>query len=200
MQATIELMDHTRFDDFKLNDIHSFERLYTTYFSGLHRYVNTIINDEMESEEIVQNVFIKLWERRETIDIQLSLKAYLYKSVYNESLNWLKHQKVKQAYETHSLYVMKQTSAPEAHEDLAGKTLQQKIREALLDLPEQCRTIFQLSRFEELKYREIASQLNLSEKTVENQMGKALRILRLKLGDYLPTFIILISQLQFMLS
>jgi RNA polymerase sigma-70 factor (ECF subfamily) len=115
-------------------------------------------------------------------------------------LNWLKHQKVKQAYESHSLYVMKQKSAPEAHEELASKTLQQKIREALLDLPEQCRTIFQLSRFEELKYREIAHQLNLSEKTVENQMGKALRILRLKLGDYLPTFILLISQLQFMLS
>lgn len=200
MQATIELTGHTGFDDFKLNDIHFFERLYTTYFSGLHRYANTLIDNELEAEEIVQNVFIKLWERRDAIDIQLSLKAYLYKSVYNESLNWLKHQKVKQAYETHSLYVMKQTSVPEAHEDLASKTLQQKIREALLDLPEQCRTIFQLSRFEELKYREIASQLNLSEKTVENQMGKALRILRLKLGDYLPTFIILISQLQFMLS
>lgn len=200
MQATIELTGHTGFDDFKLNDIHFFERLYTTYFSGLHRYANTLIDNELEAEEIVQNVFIKLWERRDAIDIQLSLKAYLYKSVYNESLNWLKHQKVKQAYETHSLYVMKQTSAPEAHEELASKTLQQKIREALLDLPEQCRTIFQLSRFEELKYREIASQLNLSEKTVENQMGKALRILRLKLGDYLPTFIILISQLQFMLS
>jgi RNA polymerase sigma-70 factor (ECF subfamily) len=196
MQAAIEFNDH----DFKLNDINSFEHVYTTYFTGLHRYVNSIINDEMESEEIVQNVFIKLWERKDTLDIQLSLKAYLYKSVYNESLNWLKHQKVKQAYESHSLYVMKQKSAPEAHEELASKTLQQKIREALLDLPEQCRTIFQLSRFEELKYREIAHQLNLSEKTVENQMGKALRILRLKLGDYLPTFIILITQLQFMLS
>lgn len=196
MQAAIEFNDH----DFKLSDINSFEHVYTTYFTGLHRYVNSIINDEMESEEIVQNVFIKLWERKDTLDIQLSLKAYLYKSVYNESLNWLKHQKVKQAYESHSLYVMKQKSAPEAHEELASKTLQQKIREALLDLPEQCRTIFQLSRFEELKYREIAQQLNLSEKTVENQMGKALRILRLKLGDYLPTFILLISQLQFMLS
>ncbi len=196
MQASIEFNDH----DFKLNDINSFEHVYTTYFTGLHRYVNSMINDEMESEEIVQNVFIKLWERKDTLDIQLSLKAYLYKSVYNESLNWLKHQKVKQAYESHSLYVMKQKSAPEAHEELASKTLQQKIREALLDLPEQCRTIFQLSRFEELKYREIAHQLNLSEKTVENQMGKALRILRLKLGDYLPTFILLISQLQFMLS
>ena len=74
--------------------------------------------------------------------------------------------------------------------------LEEKLTDALRELPEQCRTIFQLSRFEELKYREIAHQLGISEKTVENQMGKALKLLRIKLADFLPFIILMIALLK----
>lgn len=176
-----------------------FETLYTTYFRGLHVYVLSMIKDEMEAEEIVQQVFVKIWEKRKSISIQSSIKAYLYKAVYHESLNWIKHQKVKAAYASHRTYVMKNSPTPQANETLAQKTLEQKIREALLELPEQCRTIFQLSRFEELKYREIAAQLQISEKTVENQMGKALKLMRIKLSDYLTTLFFIFTYLQLLL-
>ena len=167
-----------------------FERAFKEHFKALHAYAYTIIRDEDNAEEIVQNVFFKLWEKKEQIEEITSLKAYLYRAVYNDSLNLLKHTKVRAAYET---YV--KSGAGEggtAIDTLSTKELQAKIDKALNELPEQCRTIFQMSRFEELKYREIAEQLNLSVKTVENQMGKALKVLREKLADCLPVLFIII--------
>jgi RNA polymerase sigma-70 factor (ECF subfamily) len=120
-----------------------------------------------------------------------SLTAYLYKSVYHESLNYLKHRKVRMAYTMHAARQKNEVENTSSRVQLAE--LQERIDAALKDLPEQCRTIFQMSRFEELKYQEIADRLGLSVKTVENQMGKALRILRLKLADYLPLIAILLA-------
>ena len=167
----------------------TFERAFKEHFKALHAYAFTIIRDGDNAEEIVQNVFFKLWEKKEQIDQIDSIKAYLYRATYNESLNFLKHTRVRAAYET---IVKTTTSEGSATDILSVKELQAKIDTALNDLPEQCRTIFQLSRFEELKYREIADQLNLSIKTVENQMGKALRVLREKLADHLPLLFVII--------
>ena len=171
-------------------DAQVFEQVFKTHFKSLHAYACTLLDSEAVAEEMVQQVFYKLWERKEQVVVHTSVKAYLYRSVHNESLNYLKHQKVKS---THQTYVMQQGQQQErnAAESLAGKELELKIKEALNELPEQCRTIFQLSRFEELKYREIAGQLDLSVKTVENQMGKALKLLRLKLADFLILLITL---------
>ena len=83
-----------------------------------------------------------------------------------------------------------------AEDKLAAEQLNDRLRNALRELPEQCRTIFQLSRFEDLKYREIAVQLGISEKTVENQMGKALKLLRMKLVDFLPFIISIITLIK----
>jgi RNA polymerase sigma-70 factor, ECF subfamily len=138
----------------------------------------------------VQSMFLKLWEKRERVTVQSSVKAYLYKCVHNDSLNYLKHLKVRASYQDHATYVMKdQPNEPVKTVEL--KELEARIREALNELPEQCRTIFQLSRFEELKYREIADKMGLSIKTVEKQMGKALNVLRLKLADFLSLILIL---------
>lgn len=168
----------------------AFERAFKEHFKALHAYAFTIIKDEENAEEIVQNVFFKLWEKKEQMEAITSLKAYLYKATYNDSLNFLKHTKVRAAYET---YVKSSNSeGSNAIDTLSTKELQAKIDKALNELPEQCRTIFQMSRFEELKYREIADQLGLSVKTVENQMGKALKVLREKLADCLPLLFILI--------
>ena len=174
-----------------------FEQVFKTHFKALHSYAYTILKDDVIAEEMVQNVFFKLWEKKEQLDVQTSLKAYLYKAVYHESLNYLKHQKVKSVHQAYAMHSTDHTSNLAEKKLLQGE-LENKLQMAMNDLPEQCRTIFQLSRFEELKYREIADTLGLSIKTVENQMGKALKILRSKLVEFLPTIIAFINVINWL--
>lgn len=163
----------------------AFEQVFKTYFKCLHSYAFTILKNDAEAEDIVQRLFVKLWERDEDLHrISGSLNAYLYRAVHNDCLNYLKHQKVKVSHQLHVAYSMKNESEQPAKKIFAAE-LEQKIQVALNQLPEQCRTIFQMSRFDELKYREIADKLGISVKTVENQMGKALKILRIKLAEFL---------------
>ena len=172
-------------------DESTFEQVFKSYYKNLHGYAFAIIKDEMEAEEVVQQVFYKLWERAEKFSFQGPLGAYLYRAVHNESLNYLKHQKVKAGYRMHVVRTAKDQS--DDMPDTRNKELEHKLAMALNELPEQCRTIFQLSRFEELKYREIAEKLDISVKTVENQMCKALKILRAKLAEFLTLLIILLT-------
>ena len=162
----------------------AFEQVFKTHFKRLHAYAFTILRDEVEAEEMVQQVFFKLWERNETLSLSGSVSAYLYRAVHNESLNYIKHQKVRSNHQLHVACSMKNEFEHPAKKVMAGE-LEKKIHTALNELPEQCRTIFQMSRFDELKYREIADKLGISVKTVENQMGKALKLLRQKLVDFL---------------
>lgn len=162
-----------------------FEQVFKSNFKSLHAYAFTIVKDEMMAEEMVQNVFYKIWERTEQLSINSSIKAYLYRAVYNESLNYLKHQKVRATYQTQTSWIMKDQT-DNASKKILHRELSEKLQQAMNTLPEQCRTIFQMSRFEELRYREIADRLSISVKTVENQMGKALKLLRIKLADFLP--------------
>ena len=167
----------------------AFEQLFKMHFRGLHAYAYTIVKDDAVAEDIVQNVFFKVWEKRELLEIESSHKAYLYKAVYHDSLNYLKHKKVKAA---HAMHVVRQSN--DKVENTSGKVLTTELKEriqvALNELPEQCRTVFQMSRFEGLKYQEIAHEMGLSVKTIENQMGKALKLLRLKLVEFLPLIIL----------
>jgi RNA polymerase sigma-70 factor (family 1) len=166
-----------------------FEFIFRQYYQGLCRYVGNWIQDPDESEEIVQNVFVKLWEKHQSIQIDTSIKSYLYKSVYHSALNTIKHKKVKEQY-----LHMKQNQDLNSHiqSRLTLKELELRIEKALTELPEQCRLIFSMSRFQELKYREIADILNISVKTVENQMGKALKLMRNNLSDFLTVGLVLI--------
>jgi RNA polymerase sigma-70 factor (ECF subfamily) len=168
----------------------AFKALFTGHYKGMYSYACIILKEEMEAEEIVQNVFVRLWEKRNSIQIETSLKAYLYRMVYNDCMNQIKHKAVVLKFQKEKMYAMKKESH-NAEEKFASTQLNERLSNALRELPEQCRTIFQLSRFEELKYREIAAHLDISEKTVENQMGKALRLLRTKLVDFLPLLLIL---------
>jgi RNA polymerase sigma-70 factor (ECF subfamily) len=173
----------------------AFEQVFKSNFKNLHAYACVMLKDEAAAEEMVQNVFLKLWERTESISISGSVTAYLYRAVYNESLNYLKHLKIRSQ---HRLYVSHRMNSPSdtASRKVQLRELEDRIQIALNELPEQCRTIFQMSRFDELKYREIASHLNISIKTVENQMGKALKILRTKLVEFLPVLILLLNMLN----
>jgi RNA polymerase sigma-70 factor (ECF subfamily) len=162
----------------------AFEQLFKTHYKALHAYANMLLKDVDLAEEVVQTMFLKLWEKRSMLDVQTSVKAYLYKCVYNDSLNLIKHEKVKSKYQDFTVRTMNSRHEAASH-SVELSELQKQLQIALNDLPEQCRTIFQMSRFEELKYKEIAEQLGISIKTVENQMSKALKILRLKLVDFL---------------
>ncbi len=173
-------------------DITVFEMLFRTYYQPLCNYAYTFLQDREDAEEIVQSTFLMVWEKRDTLSIRTSVKPYLYAMVRNACLNVLKHEKIKQRYAGEEIAL-----ADRAHDSVsqsvATNELEQKIRLAMEALPEQCRLVFKLSRFEELKYAEIAEQLNISIKTVENHMGKALRIMREQLRDFLPLMVILLN-------
>lgn len=168
----------------------AFEQVFKTYFKPLHSYAYTILKDDSTAEEMVQNVFFNIWNRRERLAIDGSIKAYLYRSVHNESLNFLKHQKVRASYQVH--YRQETPETESSSGKIMAEELSAHIQKALNELPPQCRMIFQLSRFEQLKYKEIAGELGISVKTVENQMGKALRVLRTKLAEFLPALLFLL--------
>lgn len=166
-------------------DKSAFEHVFKTYYQPLCNYACTLIKDLDEAEEVVQNTFFNIWNKRTALQITSSLKSYLYRAVHNDCLNKLKHGKVRVMYAED----YKSSMAGGFHSSsqlLDGKELNVQINEAINALPEQCGLVFKLSRFEELKYSEIATHLNISVKTVENHMGKALKILREKLKDYLP--------------
>ena len=170
----------------------AFEQVFKTYFKNLHAYACTILKDEDEAEEMVQQVFFKLWDRAENLSFNGPIAAYLYRAIHNECLNYIKHQKVRSNHQLYVAHSMKNQSE-HAQGRVLGKELEARYKKALEELPEQCRLIFQLSRFGDMKYREIADELNISIKTVENQMGKALKILRQKLVEFLPILVVLLN-------
>jgi len=167
-----------------------FEEAFRKYFPGLLHFAMKYLPDTDDAREVVHQVFINLWERRLEIDFARPLKSYLFTSVYNRSLNVIRDRK-KMAGEE---------SLPEGADEygVAGQIeameLEKRIGEAIATLPEKCREVFELSRFGGLKYSEIAEQLNISVKTVENQMNKALKTLREKLADYLGVLLWILWQ------
>ncbi len=162
-----------------------FDQIYLHHYGALHHYAYTLLNDEALADETIHEVFLKLLEKQNGVAIHTSLKAYLYRSVHNECINYLKRHKVKLRYETYTINDMDQPIESPLSK-LQYRELEFRLKKAINELPEQCRTIFQMSRFEELRYAEIAAELGISIKTVENQISKALKRLRLQLADYLP--------------
>jgi len=192
---TVELAVEQLKITLKAGDLTAFEMLFRTYYQPLCNYAFTFVQDRDEAEEIVQSTFLNIWEKRESLSIHTGVKPYLYAMVRNACLNVLKHEKIKQQHAAMEMAVAERSTESVARTVMASE-LETRIYQAMDRLPEQCRLIFKLSRFEELKYAEIAQQLNISIKTVENQMGKALRIMREQLKDYLPLLIILMNGLM----
>lgn len=170
-------------------DERAYETVFRQYYAPLCRHARQFVADADEAEEEVQAMFLALWEKRDGLFITASLKAYLFRAVHNRCLNRIKHFAVRDEYQHHTRYTG-ETSAESPMQTLLGDELADRLRVAIQKLPEQCRLAFTLSRFEELTYGEIASQLGISPKTVENQIGKALRILRAELSDYLPVLFV----------
>lgn len=169
-------------------DITHFEMLFKTYYQPLCHYAYTYLQDKEDAEEIVQSTFLSIWEKRETLAIHAAVKPYLYAMVRNACLNVIKHNKVRQRHAGEEI-ALADRSHDAVMQTVASNELQGRIAVAIQSLPDQCRLVFKLSRFEDLTYSEIATELNISVKTVENHMGKALRIMREQLKDYLPLII-----------
>jgi len=161
-------------------DEQKFEKLFRTYFAVLMAFSLKILGDEDDAREVVHQVFIKLWERRNEIDLSTSLKSYLFTAVNNRSLNLIRDRKKFSGEE-----VPEAAGEWDVSAELESMELEKKIRGAIGKLPERCRVIFELNRFDGLSYAEIAGQLDISVKTVENQITKALKILREQLTKYL---------------
>ena len=190
-KKTVQTSDPEIVQAIRKGDEAAYERTFRFYYPRLCNYASSLLKDEEDAEEIVQTVFITIWEKREELEITLSLKSYLYRAVHNHCLNRFKHASVKEAYREYSINYIPQ-SYESVTESIHADELAERIEKAIRLLPEQCQKAFRMSRFEELKYQEIADQLNISIKTVENQIGKALKILRNELADYLPSLLILI--------
>lgn len=159
-----------------------FESLFRSSYVSLVRYAKTLIKDHDASEEIVQDLFFRLWKDREKLNIESSLNGYLFRSVHNRCLHYIDHNKVVERH-AHEMSTL-QEEYPESPSDILHyKELQEKIAAILERLPERCGQIFCMSRFEGLKYTEIAEKLSVSVKTVEANMGKALKEFRKELQE-----------------
>lgn len=171
----------------------AFEALFKQHFTPLCLYSQFKFGFDLDlAKEAVHTGFIKLWESRHTLEIGLSPKAYLYKVVTNNCLDMLKHEKVRRQYGQFVMQTSSEVSRENSFESIDVKQLRSDISNALAELPDQMRKIFELSRFEGLKYGEISSRLNISLKTVETQMSRALLKLRERLSRYLSVFLILL--------
>lgn len=162
-----------------------FEALFSAHYSRLCAYAYNFLKEQEGSEEVTQEVFFKLWINRYNIRIESSMESYLYRAVRNASLNLIKHISIREKYKKHNQQEIVYNEQVESDPANVSE-LELKIRNSIDLLPEQRRKIFILSRYEQLKYKEIADKLGISVKTVENQMGKALQFLRKELADYLP--------------
>lgn len=175
----------------KVSDKESFNLLFEVYYEKLCNYAASIMLNHDNAEDIVQDLFATIWIERKTLAIKTSLNSYLYRAVYNASLDYLKHDKVKDRYQK-----MNTENAQVTYDQsIEFMELVNNLEKSIERLPDQCKTIFRLSRFENLKYREIADKLNISENTVDTQIRRALKKLKEDLKNYLRTTLFILIQL-----
>ena len=174
----------------RMGDEQACELLFRIYFTRLCGYANKYLNDPEEARDVIQEVFAKIWETRSEIDPEESLKGYLFKITGHISINRLRHRKVESKYNEIYKLVYVENSEISPQESLIAQELTGYLSSAKNKIPPKCRKIFDLSRMDGLKYSEIADILNISVKTVETQMSKALAILRFELRDYMKIILI----------
>lgn len=172
-------------------DKETFEELFRSYFTPLCSFAQKYVRDIDEAKDIVHNVFINLWNKRDQVDLNTSLKSYLFQGVQNRSLNYIRDRKKLVQFDT------PQSEAElgqylESRDHLETEEAEGRINRALDDLPDKCREIFLMNRFDGFKYWEIAEKLDISIKTVETQMSRALKSLRDRLSDMITVSIFFI--------
>ena len=177
MQSDSEIIGRIR-----QGDKQEFEKLFRSSYVSLVRYAKTMIRDHDAAEEIVQDLFFRLWKDRQEMKIESSLNGYLFKAVHNRALHYIEHQKVVSRHAGEIVAGAELTSEP-VTEVIYYNELQARVARVLERLPERCSMIFRMSRFDGMKYNEIADKLAVSLKTVEADMGKALKEFRKALAE-----------------
>ena len=162
----------------------AFDAIFREHYASLVRCAEAMLRRRDVAEEIVQEVLLALWQRRDSLVVEDSLRSYLFRATRNRSLNHLRHAAIERKAEP-ELAAAEPPDAP-APTALVDEEIEVALRSAVSTLPPRCREVFELSRVHGLRYAEIASTLGISVKTVEAQMGKALRILRARLAPWLP--------------
>ena len=165
--------------------------LFRSHFTGLCYFAQKYVKDFETAKEIVQDAYISMWEKRETIDMERAVKSYLTMVIHNKCTNHLRDNR---KFDKNILDIENLPDVPEyeSSDSLVADELKISIDSAINELPEKCREIFVLNRYENLKYQEIADKLQISVKTVESQMSKALQHMRVRLAEYVTVFVALV--------
>ena len=167
------------------------ELLFRSHYKGLCQFAMGYVKLDEVAKEIVQDAFVSLWEKRHTIDLSKAVKSYLSTTVRNKCLNHLRDHK-KFSSDLLALENLSDESVYDQPDKLVEQEIREKIAAGIAELPEKCREIFILNRYENLRYQQIADKLRISVKTVETQMSKALQHMRIRLAEYLPLLLVLI--------
>lgn len=173
------------------------EKLFHEHFTPLVYFAQKYLGDLDASKDIVHNVFVKIWENRHEFEFEKPAKSYLFTAVYNRSMNAIRDNKKFSNSDNDDVHtaILEQG---EFSDTMEVSELEGKINSVIESLPEKCKQIFKLNRFEGKKYAEIADELNISVKTVEAQMSKALKVLKQELKDYIYVFmLILLKNINF---
>ncbi len=173
-------------------DIDFFKELFEEYYSDLCVLAKEYVKDDTQAEEIVGDLFYNLWEKRKELDIHTSVKIYLIRAVQNRCISYLRRlntelkikEKIAIEHNNSLMYLPQKESQPIVR--LFSNELEEKLKKEISELPEQCRKIFELSRFEDKSYNEIAEELNITINTVKTQIKIALKRLRENLKEFLP--------------
>ncbi len=173
----------------KEGDVRAFENLFDANYRSLIFLARKIVGDLDKAKDIVQAVFVAIYENRANLTINSSIKSYLYKSVYNACLNHIKQTNI---HNHHHDQLKNQLSESDDTDFMVQAELEERIRVIVENLPSQCGAIFRMNRFQGMKNREIAEKLNISIRTVETQISKALKILRDNLADFLTVLLLTI--------
>ena len=171
--------DHIRLEE-------SYKLCFDQYFEKLYGYAFTILKDNAEAKDIVQSAFVKLWEKRNEVNWPASVQSYLYTTVYRLSLNTIRNHKIREEHHRKIIPMYKGEQRNIAEE----KEKSVRIQKAIDELPPRCKEVFCKSRMEGKKYAVIAVELDISVKTVEVQIGKALKFLRERLADLIVSLLI----------
>ncbi len=176
-------------DKIRNGDAYAFKELFKTYYKPLLKNALRYVRKIQIAEDIVEDVFLKIWEERKRLNINVSLKAYLFQMVRNHSLNYLKGKKI-ELTDAFFLDISLQSDITTDQQANINE-ITEHIQKAISELPERSRSVFTMHRYDSLKYSEIAEVLNITEGTVETHMVRALKFLRKRLAFLLSVLTVL---------